>query len=94
MKVPDFAQIGQGALQTLYRYRIIIFMVGMLVCYGFLITRISIYSQREPSATVGEQAIQRLTIDEASIEKIEQLEDQNVEVRALFEEARRNPFSE
>ncbi len=80
--------------QALYRYRVILFIAGLVGCYGFLITRIGAYTQREPSSQVSEQAIKRLTIDEESIQKIKDLEDQNVEVRALFERARNNPFSE
>ncbi len=80
--------------QFFYRYRTIILIAGLFGCYGYLITRIGTYTSREPSAQVSEQAIKRLTIDEDSINKIEDLEDQNVEVRALFERARNNPFSE
>lgn len=94
MKIPDITQNAQKALGFLYKHRIIIFIVGFVGCYGFLITRISTYTQREPGVETSEQAIQRLTIDAESIEKIQDLEDQNVEVRALFEEARKNPFSE
>ena len=82
------------ASRTFYRYRVILLVAGLVGCYGFLITRIGAYTQREPSTQVSEQAIKRLTIDEESIQKIKDLEDQNVEVRALFERARNNPFSE
>ena len=33
-------------------------------------------------------------IDENAVKNIEQLEDQNIEVQSLFNEARNNPFSE
>jgi len=84
----------QKVLQALYRHRVTIFVVVFVGIYVFLVTQISSYTQREPDASTGEQAIKRLKIDEASIEKLEDLEDQNVEVKALFEEARKNPFSE
>lgn len=84
----------QKFTHSLYKHRIVIFVVAFFVSYGFLITRISSYTQQEPAASTTEQAIKRLTIDKESIEKIEDLEDQNVQVRALFKDARQNPFSE
>lgn len=79
------------------RYAVIIFIVIVVGLYGFLILQISSSATEEPSqAQVQEElgAVKRLKIDEASIEKIQQLEDQNVVVQSLFEEARDNPFSE
>jgi hypothetical protein len=81
-------------LKFLHRYRLLLVLLATGLCYAFLITRITAYTQREPAAGTSDQAIKRLTIDQESITKIEDLEDQNVEVRTLFEEARQNPFSE
>jgi hypothetical protein len=38
--------------------------------------------------------VQRPQIDERTVDRIQQLEDRNVEIRSLFEQARDNPFSE
>lgn len=94
MKKPDITQTVQKGFSFLHKHRVIIFVIGFVGCYGFLVTRISTYTQLEPGSETSEKAIQRLTIDEESIKKIQDLEDQNVEVRALFEDARKNPFSE
>lgn len=64
--------------------------------YGFLILNVSSASQNEPSEEINTQisAIKRLKIDQQSIDKIENLEDQNVVVQSLFESARKDPFKE
>lgn len=93
----NLASIGtslQKIPNTFYRYRVLLFVVGYVGCYIFLITQIANYAQEEPSLSTSENAVKTLTIDADSIEKIQELEDQNVEVKALFDDARKNPFSE
>lgn len=82
---------------VLKRYRVFIFLLVFLGLYAFLIMRISQLTQTEPSAAAlneQQKTVQRLKIDQDSINKILKLEDQNVEVKSLFEQARNNPFSE
>lgn len=79
------------------RFEVITFIVLLVGLYGFLILQISSSATREPTqAEVMEElgSVKRLRIDQASIDKIQQLEDQNVVVQSLFEDARQNPFSE
>jgi hypothetical protein len=79
------------------RYRILIFILALLGIYTFLIIRIGKITQTEPSsASVDEKqkTVQRLKIDQVSVNKMLQLEDHNVEVKSLFEQARNNPFNE
>lgn len=83
------------ALQKLRRYAWFLFIVGTLLLYSFLVARISMLSDPKPDEqTVTEQmnTVKRLKIDQSSIDRIEQLKDQNIGVQALFEEARDNPF--
>lgn len=79
------------------RYIVIIFIVTLVGLYGYLIVQISSSATEEPTqAQVIEElgTVKRLKIDQDSIDKIEKLEDQNVVVQSLFEDARNNPFSE
>jgi hypothetical protein len=79
------------------RYRVILFALFLLGMYGFLIYQISVLSQSEPDpATVSESlsTVKRLQIDQESIDKVLELEEQNVEVKTLFQQARQNPFNE
>ncbi len=84
-------------LPRLRQYVVFIFILSVLGVYGFLVHQINTHSLAEPTEdalTEKLQDVRRPIIDETVLEHIRQLEDQNVEVRALFEEARNNPFSE
>ncbi len=98
MKNLDSKQLGNAVramLMKLQRYATFIFIITILLIYSFLVLRISILSQAEPTEdaiTEKSNVVKRLKIDEDSIKKIEQLEDQNVGVKSLFKDARDNPF--
>lgn len=87
---------ARSILQKLRRSASFIFILTILFIYGFLIFRISTLMQAEPSEeAISEQStVKRLKIDQNSLEKIKQLEDQNVGVQSLFESARDNPFQD
>lgn len=85
------------ALAKVQRYSVVIFIVILVGLYGYLTLQISSLATKEPSQVeVLEElgAVKRLRIDQDSIDKIQKLEDQNVVVQSLFENARDNPFSE
>jgi hypothetical protein len=88
--------IGRSLLLKLQRSASFIFILVVLCVYGFLIFKISTLLQAEPSeAAISEQStVKRLKIDQNSINKIKELEDQNVGVQSLFESARDNPFQD
>ena len=78
-------------------YATFVFIIGILLLYGFLVFQIGSLASKEPDdSSVSEQlnTLKRLKIDQETIDKIEQLEDQNVSVQALFKEARDNPFQD
>ncbi|MDB5185949.1 MAG: hypothetical protein JWL85_472 [Candidatus Saccharibacteria bacterium] len=84
-------------LNKVKRYVVIIFIGVVVLVYGFLVLRINTFAQTEPTdeaVTERLKAVQRPKIDADALEKIQQLEDQNVEVQTLFKQARDNPFSE
>lgn len=83
--------------EFLKRYMVFIFVLVMLGIFGFFIFRINQFSRAEPSETAVEEklkTVQRPKIDPAVIEKIQLLRDQNIQIQSLFDQARRNPFSE
>ena len=96
----DIKQIISGLKATVkkvQRYAWFLFIVSVLLVYSFLVLRISQLSDPKPDeAAVTEQmnTVKRLKIDESAIDRIEQLEDQNIGVQSLFEEARDNPFQD
>lgn len=74
-----------------------IFIVTMVVLLTYLLVvwRISSYVSAEPdgaSESAAAAAIPR--IDKNAIEQIQALEDNNTQVRSLFNSARNNPFQE
>lgn len=85
------------ALQGLKRYAVFIFILVVLVVYGYLVFHINgLASQEPPEDAIAERlkTVQRPRIDEDALNKIQQLEDQNIQVQTLFQDARDNPFAE
>ena len=87
--------LDKDIFKRVQKYSWFAFIISVLLIYTFLVLRISQLSQAEADdAAVAEKSstIKRLKIDEDSVEKIQQLQDQNIAVQSLFEEARDNPF--
>lgn len=83
------------SLKRLHKYSTFAFIVTVLSLYSFLIFQIGNLSHKEPEDyEVTEQlnTVKRLKIDQDTIDKIEQLEDQNIGVQSLFKAARDDPF--
>lgn len=81
----------------LRKYAVVIFISVMVLVYGYLIVKISSISSVEPNEEAVAEQLQdtkRLRVDQNAINKIQQLEGQNVGVRSLFKAARDNPFQE
>jgi len=73
-----------------------IFFGIIAIVFGFLIWRIGNLSSAEPSQdTLDEQlkTVVRPKIDADSIKRIEELEDQNIDIQSYFTD-RSNPFQE
>ena len=77
--------------KRLRRYSVLGFMVFVLALYGYQLYTIKLATELEtdPASQI---TVKALKIDQNSLEKIQQLEDQNVNVQALFKSARDNPF--
>ena len=85
------------ALQVVRKYLTLIFILSFMFAYVFLVFRINSLARREPTddaVTEELKTVQRPKLDQSAVDKIEDLQAQNIDVKALFEEARRNPFDE
>jgi hypothetical protein len=94
---PTISQQVQPAVRFVKKYKKFLFSMIVLVLIGFLVFRINQLASAEPSeATIDEklQTVTRPKLDQGVIDRIQQLQDQNVEVQSLFDEARNNPFDE
>lgn len=79
------------------RYAVFIYMLIMFGIFGFLILRVNYYSQAEPTEEAIQEKLQtakRPKVDAAALDKIQQLQSQNIQVNSLFDQARKNPFNE
>lgn len=79
------------------KYITFMFGIVMLLILCFFVFRINQFSRTEPSNDAIDeklQSVKRLKLDKNVVEKIQQLQDQNVQVQSLFDQARNNPFSE
>lgn len=79
------------------KYIVFIFVMIIFGIFGFFVFRINQYSNSEPSdEAVSEklQTVQRPRIDQAVIDTILKLQNQNIQVQSLFDQARSNPFDE
>ncbi len=97
LDVKDIFAKLQPLIAFIKRYVKFTFFIGMLFIIIFLVYRINQLSRLEPSedaVTEKLQAVQRPKLDASVLEKIQELEDQNVEAKALFDQARDNPFAE
>lgn len=86
------------ALATeLQRHATFICIVIFAVLYGYILFTVSSLSQKAPGETaVNEQlkTVSRPKINKDAARAMERLEDRNVKVQAIFEQARDNPFTE
>ncbi len=78
------------------RYRLPLFLLLLVAIYGFIIFRINTLVGIAPdqSAVSLTTKTTRAHIDEAVAKKIQDLQDNSVNVQSLFREARQNPFQE
>lgn len=87
----------QSILSGIRQHRIIIFLLFFLGMYGFLIYQVGVLTEGEADqAAITEKldTVKRLQIDQKSIDSLLKLEEQNIEVKSLFKQARDNPFTE
>lgn len=78
-------------------YKKFMFVLLVLFAVIFLVFRINQYSSAEPSQAQIDEKLQTATrpkLDQAVLDRIQQLQDQNVQVQSLFDQTRNNPFSE
>ncbi len=79
----------------LSRYAIILFLVFLVAIYGFVLMQINSLSNAKPSNTAVSTQAQSVAIphiDPATVQQIQNLQNNSVSVQALFNQARTNPF--
>jgi hypothetical protein len=75
--------------------RIPLFVLLVAAVYAFVVWRISALQAVQPNLDAINSQLQSSTnINKATVAKIQQLQDNSVNVKALFNQARQNPFQE
>ena len=96
-QIKPLLKIIDPVLVILKNYTAFIVVLLFLALYMMLVIRIGNLSASSPSQAQIDsklQTIARPKIDPKVLIKIQQLQNQNIQVQALFNQARNNPFSE
>lgn len=97
-KKPDLKSLtvkATAVLTEIRRFSFILFVGFVALLYGFILLRINTLSNAQPSSdsvTSQVQAAQVPHIDESVVRQLESLHNNSVNVQALFNETRSNPF--
>ncbi|HEX8763316.1 MAG TPA: hypothetical protein VF733_06205 [Candidatus Saccharimonadales bacterium] len=97
MNVKSFQDQLRQVWKSTLRLRILLFLALLTILYAFIAWRINTLVNAEPDAAAIEAKMHKTatpTVDKSIVDKIRQLEDNSVDVRTLFNEARQNPFRE
>ncbi len=97
MKMNNLQSQLQHFGKEFLRLRVIVFIGTLVVLYSFIAWRVSTFTHAQPDAqTVESQSspTKEPNIDQATVNKIQQLQDNSVNVQTLFDQARQNPFQE
>jgi hypothetical protein len=87
----SLGKTGRG----LSRYAGILFFVLVAATYGFVVLRINLLSNAQPSQSDIDAQVTSTSvpnIDPKIAEQLQKLEDNSVNVQTLFDQARNNPF--
>lgn len=93
----NFKQSTINALEAAGRYRVVAFVIVIACIYGFMVHSINSLSSIQPGeSSISKEvtAIRIPKIDQSVVKQLEALRDNSVNVQALFNEARNNPFNE
>ena len=95
INVGDLSAQLKGASKKIVAYRVFIFFLVAAGLYGYILWRINTLSNQPPSqGDVAAKTAPQPHIDPDTLEKIQSLQDNSVNVQTLFDSARQNPFHE
>lgn len=86
-----------AVLKKLRPYSLFICIILVLCIYLFIVVKIRQLANQQPSTTdVTNKLVELQTpkLDQDAVDTILQLEEESIEIRTLFNEARQNPFQE
>lgn len=84
-----------GVARFAHKYVVLIFIVVVVGVYMFIVLTIGHLAVAEPTdddVTTKLKTIKRPVVSQDTLNKIQELQSQNVDVKAIFQQARDNPF--
>lgn len=89
-------QLVSQATDLFRRYRAVLFIVLIALIYAFLLLRIHALDNvpAGSSSSAAPSAKPAPHVDKTVVSQLKQLQDNSVNVQALFNDARQNPFQE
>lgn len=97
LSIDTITQKARQILTLFQRNAAFIFIVLFLGIYIYLVNHIGSLITNEPTQSQVEtqlKPISKLRIDQDAVNRMTELEAQNIEVKSLFDQARQNPFTE
>lgn len=77
--------------RRLRQYRVLLFGLFIALLYGYLVLQINQATGVQPDSSA-ETVAHTPHIDPALVKQLQQLQDNSVSIKALFNDARSNPF--
>lgn len=93
--IKDLAAKGMAVLKQVQRYSLVLFLVFVLLIYGFIFLRINSLSNVQPSNDAVSSQVKAARIphiEQSVVKQLQSLQDNSVSVQTLFNQARSNPF--
>jgi hypothetical protein len=87
----------QGVTDLIHRYKSLLFFLVITSLYGYIIWRINALSTAPPSqadVSSTESTAKQPRIQQSTITRLQNLQDNSVRVQSIFNDARNNPFQE
>lgn len=94
---PKASYAVASSIAKINRFKIVIFVLLVVSVYGYIILTISSLSGAQPSSDqINQQniSIKSAKVDKKVILQLQQLQDNSISVKTLFDDARDNPFQE
>jgi hypothetical protein len=94
-KLKTLLVVLKARLNRLGRYALPLFICLVALTYGFLLLRVTTLSRAEPDQQQVDSQVnasQVLRINPDVVKQLNSLQDNSVNVQALFDQARSNPF--
>lgn len=97
LEIKDLPALTLEALARVKRFAVLLFLLIVAAVYGFLLLHIGNLQNAQPGSADNSQGVTAVAtphIDPKLVKQLQQLQDNSVKVKTLFDQARSNPFQE